>query len=305
MAGSSSRDNDRNLPGATGNQVDPTIVEGRSVARSELFKGIPRGIEVLIKKASVDPEFRAILLEKRAEAASEIELELSTTEAALLNTIPKAQIEKIIENVSVPGEHRRAFLGKVAGAMLAVFGIARAAYAWEFHLGGYSFERPNYIMGNDLPDPMQFPTLLSKGNWLKCKVITESKHWLALHVRYSCPFPQGAIDITFAERDERSKADITLVPSFAPASFGKGEITFYANGKNGFTDRILVRLRNLQEESISGDPKSPDWPPQGVHQPGEYVSDNQIIWRVLKHAKVWPEDPLIEPSYRFRDLLER
>jgi hypothetical protein len=305
MAGSSYRDNDRNLPGATGNQVDPTIVEGRPVARSELFKGIPRGIEVLIKKASIDPGFRAVLLERRAEAATEIELELSTTEAALLNTIPKAQIEKIIENVSVPGEHRRAFLGKVASAMLAVLGIPFSAWAWEFS-GGHSIEfRHNYIIGNDLPDPMQFPTLLSKGNWLKCKVIAESKHWLALHVRYSCPFPQGAIDITFAERDERSKADITLVPSFATVSLGKGEVTFYANGKDGFTDRILVRLRNLQEESISGDPKSPDWPPQGVHQPGEHVSENQIIWRMLKHEKVWPEDPLIESSYRVRDLLER
>jgi hypothetical protein len=26
--------------------------------------------------------------------------------------------------------------------------------------------------------------------------------------------------------------------------------------------------------------------------------------RMLKHVKVWPEDPLIESSYRVRDLLE-
>ena len=31
--------------------------------------GIPLGVEVLVKKASVDPEFRQLLLEKRGEAA--------------------------------------------------------------------------------------------------------------------------------------------------------------------------------------------------------------------------------------------
>ena len=35
---------------------------------------IPRAIEVLIKKASVDPEFRQLLLEKREQAAGEIDL---------------------------------------------------------------------------------------------------------------------------------------------------------------------------------------------------------------------------------------
>ncbi|AFM25690.1 hypothetical protein [Desulfomonile tiedjei] len=303
MADSSSRDTDRNFPGGT--QIDPTIVDERSVTKSELFKGIPRGIEVLIKKASVDPEFRSVLLAKRSGAAVEIELELSNTETVLLNAIPKTQIQQIIENVSVPGEHRRAFLGKVAGAMLAVLGIPLSARAWEFTRWSSIEFRHNYTIRNDLSEPMQFPAFLSQGNWLKCKIAAESKHWLALHVRYSCPFPRGVIDVTFAERYERSKPDITFDPSSALVSFGKGEVTFYANGKNGFTDRIFVRLRNLQDEGTSGDPKFLDWPPQGIDQPGEHVSDNQIIWRMLKHVKVWPEDPLIESSNRLRDLLER
>jgi hypothetical protein len=85
---------------------------------------IPRGIEVLVKKASVDPAFRQALLEKRAAAAAEIGLELSATEATMLNSVPQSQIEQIVQNTTVPDEHRRVFLGKAAAAMVAVLGLA-------------------------------------------------------------------------------------------------------------------------------------------------------------------------------------
>src|SRR4030042_1117067 len=49
---------------------------------------IPRGIEVLIKKAAVDPEFRAVLLEKRAAAADEIGLVLDPAEGLMLPAAP-------------------------------------------------------------------------------------------------------------------------------------------------------------------------------------------------------------------------
>ena len=79
---------------------------------------IPRNIEVLIKKASVAPEFRRLLLEKRAEAAKEIDLELSPAEAEMLTEIPIEQLEKIIENTKVPPEQKSVFLGKVGKLML-------------------------------------------------------------------------------------------------------------------------------------------------------------------------------------------
>jgi hypothetical protein len=47
------------------------------------------------------------LLDKRAEAAAEIGLELSAAETAMLKSIPQAQIEQIIETVTVPDEDRR------------------------------------------------------------------------------------------------------------------------------------------------------------------------------------------------------
>ena len=83
---------------------------------------IPLGVEVLVKKAAVDPEFRTLLHERRAGAADEIGLRLDPAEAAMLAAVPQAQLEAIIDRTTVPQEHRRAFLGKAAAAMLAALG---------------------------------------------------------------------------------------------------------------------------------------------------------------------------------------
>ena len=84
---------------------------------------VPRGIEVLVSKASVDPAFKAILLARRAQAADEIGLELDPSETMMLTGVPQPQLEAIIARTSVPQEHRRAFLGKAAAAMLAAVGL--------------------------------------------------------------------------------------------------------------------------------------------------------------------------------------
>jgi hypothetical protein len=93
-----------------------TIESGRSNVT------IPRGIEVLVKKAAVDPEFRELLFEQRGAAAAAIELELDPAENAILSAIPQEQLAQIIGQTTVPLEQRRVFLGKIAVAMLAVLG---------------------------------------------------------------------------------------------------------------------------------------------------------------------------------------
>ena len=84
---------------------------------------IPRGIEVLVKKASVDPEFRKLLLSRRAAAAEEIGLELAESETAMLKVIAVEQLEAIIKSTSVTPASRRIFLGKAASVMLAAIGV--------------------------------------------------------------------------------------------------------------------------------------------------------------------------------------
>ena len=83
---------------------------------------VPRGIEVLVHKAAVDAEFKALLLERRAGAAAEIGLRLSPPEALLLDSIPAAQLEAVIASTRVSPDNRRAFLGKAAAVMLAALG---------------------------------------------------------------------------------------------------------------------------------------------------------------------------------------
>jgi acyl carrier protein len=84
---------------------------------------IPQGIEVLVKKASVDAQFRELLLTRPTEAAGQIGLALTAAESLMLAAVPRGQLEAIIAQVSVPQEHRRAFLGKAAAAMLAALGV--------------------------------------------------------------------------------------------------------------------------------------------------------------------------------------
>ena len=85
---------------------------------------IPRGIEVLVKKASVDPDFKSALLEKRAEAAGEIGLTLEPSEIAMINAVQEAQLEAIIANTTVHPKQRTAFLGRVAAVMIVALGAA-------------------------------------------------------------------------------------------------------------------------------------------------------------------------------------
>jgi hypothetical protein len=104
--------------------VVTTIVGGRPPGAGTKVGRIPRGIEILVKKASVDPAFKALLLDKRGEAAKEIELQLDPTETAMLNQIPAAQLLAIIESTKIRPETRRVFLGRVAALMLTALGGA-------------------------------------------------------------------------------------------------------------------------------------------------------------------------------------
>ncbi len=104
--------------------VRTTIVGGRPPGSGQKVGPIPRGIEILLRKASVDPAFKELLLSQRGAAAETIGLKLEPGEAMMLTAAPAAQLEAVIARTSVPQEHRRAFLGQAAAAMLAALGAA-------------------------------------------------------------------------------------------------------------------------------------------------------------------------------------
>ncbi|MBN1918421.1 MAG: hypothetical protein JW889_10955 [Verrucomicrobia bacterium] len=88
------------------------------------MNGIPRGVEVLVKKASVDPVFRDLLLTKRAAAAATIGLKLEPSEIVMVNAVPAAQLEAIIARTTVHPRQRPAFLGRVAAVMIVALGAS-------------------------------------------------------------------------------------------------------------------------------------------------------------------------------------
>ena len=107
--------------------VRTTIVGGRPPGPGKGVGSVPRGIEVLVKKAAVDPEFRALLLAERSAAAAEIGLELSEAEAAMLDGVPAVQLEGIIANTTVSPKLKPAFMGRAAAVMLAALGVSAVA----------------------------------------------------------------------------------------------------------------------------------------------------------------------------------
>jgi hypothetical protein len=105
----------------------------------------------LVKKASIDPAFKAILLERRAAAADDIDLKLEPAEAAMLAAAPREQLEAIIARTNVPVEHRRAFLGHAAAAMVAAVAATAASSGFaqdekpEYRYSkGMTMERPKW-----------------------------------------------------------------------------------------------------------------------------------------------------------------
>ncbi len=112
--------------------VRTTIVGGRPRGGVANVGDIPRGVEVLLKKAAVDPAFKKMLLEKRTEAAEAIALKLEPAEATMLNAVPVKQLEVIVAKTKVSPSLRPAFLGYAAAAMLAALGVVTASCAATF-----------------------------------------------------------------------------------------------------------------------------------------------------------------------------
>jgi len=104
--------------------VRTTIVGARPPAVPGGTGRIPHGIEILLKKASVDTDFRELLLARRSAAAGEIQLQLDPAERMMLDAIPAEHLRSAIASAKVTAKQRLAFLGKAAVVMLAALSTA-------------------------------------------------------------------------------------------------------------------------------------------------------------------------------------
>lgn len=105
---------------ASGDSVKRTIVGGRPPARGGSMAGVPRGIEVLLRKAKVDSSFHDSFLADPVEAAKSIGLGLADSERAILSAVPASTLAAMVERIEVPEEHRSVFRGTAAAAMLSL-----------------------------------------------------------------------------------------------------------------------------------------------------------------------------------------
>jgi hypothetical protein len=103
---------------------------------------IPRGIEVLVKKASVDRTFRQQLLKTKSGAAELIDLELTKPEIMMLNATPEDHLAAVIDSTSVPERHRSIFLGTAAVLMLAAIGVTVTGCDGVVQTRGVQPDRP-------------------------------------------------------------------------------------------------------------------------------------------------------------------
>ncbi len=267
-------------------EANPTIVGGRPLARGQLLHGIPRGIEVLIKKASVDQDFRSVLLKERAKAAAEIELELSAAEAAMLNAIPLEQIEKIIENAKVPDEHRRIFLGKVAAAMLGVLGLGLSGCMW---VGGIRPDRPpgpEGPWGPAMPQHAISGTKVPAGSeQIKISPLDKGPNQVDVVVSYECPFDSGVLTLSFRKDDGADARGIEYRPNTVLVAKGLRETTFHATGTSGETRWLHVELTSSGKECQHGAYSQSTG--RHEYQAGEYLVKYCLITHVIELRKTW------------------
>lgn len=94
------------------------VAGGKSPANDTGTPKTPRGVELLIKLASVDSDFRQLLLKSWEAAAKMIKLDLDPGECAMLSAISREQLAQSIDRFQMPEKERRAFLEQLATAML-------------------------------------------------------------------------------------------------------------------------------------------------------------------------------------------
>lgn len=272
-----------------------TNVVGRPPGRYSQPVSLPRGVEVLIKKASVDPEFRALLLDKRAEAAREIDLALSPAEMALLNSVPAAQIERIIAHTTVPDRHRRVFLGKVAGLMLAALGAQLAGCKLHIWTGitpemeaatqkpaGTESDSPEQGISCNTEDIRRDPD----GKRLAYKIFVQGPSSVSLSVAGNLPFENGHVEVSFRGGTTSGDAELIHQSGWLPVQWGKGPNEVRVRGAKGKTDWLVIRFVNRavkagkNKDDLLELPKPP-------YEPGEYVLGECMIYRIAKFVKEW------------------
>lgn len=97
-----------------------TIVGGRPQSDKNERYDIPRALEILIKRAAVDEDFKNELVRKRAQIANELSIPLDASEKAILACVSDEHLQTMISATEVPPIQRKLLAGGTAAAMIAL-----------------------------------------------------------------------------------------------------------------------------------------------------------------------------------------
>lgn len=104
-----------------------TIVGGRPQAPRSMRSDIPHALEILVKRAAIDADFKKDLLTKRDKIADELKIPLDSSERAMLDCIPAEHLEKMIQATEVPPAQRKILAKGTTAAMIAL--LAQLTFA--------------------------------------------------------------------------------------------------------------------------------------------------------------------------------
>jgi hypothetical protein len=116
-------------PASEGEVPSPrtTIVGGRPPEEGAELPPVPTGIQQMLRLASVDAAFRRELLDRRGELAALAGVELTSSERAILRSVPTPQLEAMIVGLPPPPADRRTFLRETASSAVLLLGGAALA----------------------------------------------------------------------------------------------------------------------------------------------------------------------------------
>jgi len=132
--------------------VSKTIVGGRPRRRKTYRMNIPAGIEKILYVASIDPAFRAKLLEDRAGAIASKKVSLTPSESAVLASVSDETLATMIDQIRPKIHGRRRFMRAVAvAAVTLATGTAGVACDGE-DVKGVTADVPEEDVQTDMED---------------------------------------------------------------------------------------------------------------------------------------------------------
>jgi TonB family protein len=251
-------------PGA----VRTTIVGGRPPGNGAIPRHIPRGVEVLIRKAAVDPAFKKLLFEKRAEAAKAIGLKLTAAEEAMLAAVPLSHLEGIVAHTRVSPKLRPAFLGYAAAAMLAALGTGITVCHKKVSPATGSAQNEDLIADAVVEKTVRIEEMPSMG-------IRPSTYYIRGYVIYIAGEGAG---------NRKRRIDYVqnrLRPVFA---FVKSEYDEYLKENPIFARGNITARFTI---TAAGDVKNPEILTDGTGSPG-------IRAKTIQRIAIWKIDPIPE-----------